>query len=656
MPTDDNNNWRLSPHTGWTRQHWADRADRMLLALRPYASADHARIDLPGPSSAYGRDSDSLEAFARSFLLAAIRLRGESGGDPHGLASWYAEGLRAGTDPSSPTAWPRPDALAQAKVEASSIALGLHLSRPWLWDRLSGVDRERIVAWLGAVVGQHYPPINWVWFQIVVETFLRSVGGPWSPEDIDRGLAVHESLYRKDGWYADGTERAYDHYGGWALHPYPLLWADMAGALCPAELRAAWRHRLAQFLDDAVHMVGGNGSPLLQGRSLIYRFAAAAPFWTGAITGATNLSPGLLRRTCSGMMRHFTQHGVPDDRGLLNLGLHREWPAMAQSYSGPGSPYWAAKGMLGLILPAQHPVWTAVEEPLPIERTDFLRVLPVPGWLVAGTRRDGLVRVINHGTDHSQPGDQRADSPLYARLGYSTATIPPLGGAAADSPPDNSITVIDGTGRAAHRNGFELIDCRTFGESAVAVSRAHLHWVDTAADTGPDHGSGRAGPVRCGPTMTMASVVRGSVEVRIARVDTVDGVSADTVVELSGWPVTAAEPPGVGSADEGVPCSVTANGLTSKLVGSGEWEASVRRERGTSPLGEHVAVPTLRATTPPRAGNVYVALAELVGKQPEGTEPVVTIADNATGAVVTVRWPDGAYVVLPLPGPATAPA
>jgi hypothetical protein len=214
MATDD---WTLSPHTGWTREHWAERADRLLLALRPYASPDRARIDLPGPPSAQGRRSDALEAYARSFLLAAVRLRGEDGRDPLDLAGWYADGLRAGTDPDGPNGWPRPDELGQAKVEACSIALGLQLSRPWLWDRLSGADRERVVSWLGTVLGQRYPPVNWVWFQIVVETFLRSVGGPWSRADIDEGLAVHESLYRGAGWYADGPERAYDHYGGWAL-------------------------------------------------------------------------------------------------------------------------------------------------------------------------------------------------------------------------------------------------------------------------------------------------------------------------------------------------------------------------------------------------------------------------------------------------------
>jgi hypothetical protein len=58
------------------------------------------------------------------------------------------------------------------------------------------------------VIGGDYPPINWVWFQIVVETFLSTVGGRSSGEDIDAGLAIHDSLYKGGGWFADGPERA----------------------------------------------------------------------------------------------------------------------------------------------------------------------------------------------------------------------------------------------------------------------------------------------------------------------------------------------------------------------------------------------------------------------------------------------------------------
>jgi hypothetical protein len=616
----------LSPITGLTRDHWAASADNLLLSLRPWASPDHARIELPGRPSRYGPDSDTLEAFARTFLLAAIRLRGDDGRDPHGFAAWYAQGLRAGTTPGSPTAWPRPDVLGQAKVEACSIALGLHLSRPWLWDRLDATDQANIVAWLSTVIGAEYPPINWVWFQIVVETFLRSVGADWSQDDIDQGLAVHESLYRSGGWYADGPERSYDHYNGWALHVYPLLWADMAPDLCAPELRQAWAYRLTSFLDDAALLVGSDGSPLQQGRSLIYRYAAAAPFWVGAMTGASNLSPGQLRRAASGMLRHFTNHGVPNKQGLLSIGWYDEWPAMAQSYSGPGSPYWAVKGMFGLALPAEHPVWTAIEEPLPGEQVDTVEALEAPGWLVSTTAADGISRVINHGTDHSVPGDDRSDSPLYARLGYSTSTMPPLAGDSAERPRDNSAVLVHPERGATHRNGFETLRCAVEGSTAIGVSSGRAHWVEVEHDS-PDHGSGRNGSVTWGPTITVASLIRGACEVRAVRVHQ---AAPDTHLELSGWPVDPSA------------------GLTSTVIPvSGFDSTDVHQETGTSPQAERVAIPTACTKGAPVPGLIYVALVLLHGKEVQVDLPTVEVTDES----IRVTWPDGstASALLDLP-------
>jgi hypothetical protein len=194
-------------------------------------------------------------------------------------------------------------------------------------------------------------------------------------------LATHDTFARDGGWMSDGQERSYDHYVGWALHLYPTLWARMGGAADLAAPRAEHdRAMLDQFLTDAVTLVGADGSPLLQGRSLIYRFAAAAPFWVGAMAGVPSVTAGRLRRAATRIVGHFDDHGAPDDRGILTLGWHDAWPRLAQSYSGPGSPYWASKGMLGIALPIDHPVWAVADEPLPIEAASTF------AWLCSGNR------------------------------------------------------------------------------------------------------------------------------------------------------------------------------------------------------------------------------------------------------------------------------
>lgn len=617
---------RLSPHTGWTRDHWAALADHLLLSARRYASPSHARISFPGEPGGYGVDVDALEGFARTFLAAGFRVAGEGGRDPHGLMEWYARGLAAGTDPRSPERWVRLDEHDQAKVEAASIALVLHLTRPWLWDRLDDGVRERVIDYLAPAIGADYPPINWIWFQLVVEQFLASVGGPYRREDIEAGLARTDGFAREGGWYADGDRRAYDHYAGWALHFYPLLWSEMAAGDPAADTRRPlYLERLERFMRDAVHLVGADGSPLIQGRSLTYRFAAATPFWVAARAGLATPAPGLLRRAASGIARHFAEHGAPDDDGLLTLGWHRPWRPIAQSYSGTGSPYWAAKGLYGLALPADHPVWTAVEEPLPVETGDYQLAVTAPGWLVSGTRADGVVRVVNHGTDHSLPGTHLTDSPLYARLGYSTATAPVMAGEHAADPLDQSVTVLDGDGRPSHRTGFEtLLVERLPSGTAVGASRWQAHWVTAAAD-GPDHGYGRAGRVRLGPVITVLSVVRGPWEARLVRLTG----EVTGPLRIGGWPLPASSPAGTQDRSLVIP-------------GPGLDRAGTTAAEDASPLAPWTLVPWCGTAGVAEPGRWYTALVHLGGQPPTGVPSLSPPAGASPRAgAVHLAWPDG---------------
>ena len=178
-------------------------------------------------------------------------------------------------------------------------------------------------------------------------------------------------------------------------------------------------------------------------------------------------SPGVAPRrgscaeAATRIVRHFADHGVPGPDGLLTLGWHRPWRPLAQPYSGPGSPYWASKGLLGIALPADHPVWTAAPEPLPVDVGDVLAVAAAPGWVVSGTRADGIVRVVNHGTDHALPGSdgRRLAAVRPPRLldrddaRCSTPTAGPR-------PLDQSVVAPRRDGQATHRTGFDPLRCR----------------------------------------------------------------------------------------------------------------------------------------------------------------------------------------------------
>jgi hypothetical protein len=481
----------LSPYTGYTRAHWEAVADNLLAAVAPYATGDGALYHLPGEHTSWsGRLSDGLEGYARTLLLAAFR-RDEK------VLERYADGLAAGTA----GVWPRIEDRGQPLVEAASIALALRLTRPLLWDRLDDGVRQRAAAWLGDALTAEAWPCNWELFPVTVGGFLQEIGH--EPEAsraaIDRGLERIEQWYVGDGWYTDGDGRKFDYYNGWAMHLYPVLHAWLAD---DADLLELYGGRLEAHLADYARLFGGDGAPMLQGRSLTYRFATTAPLWLGALTGRTPLSPGETRRLSSGALRYFLDRGAVDDRGLLTLGWHGPDEALLQGYSGPASPYWASKAFLGLLLPADHEAWTAREAPGPTDRADAVTPVGPPNWLLQSTGSDGLVRLHNHGSE-----DVRYD-PYYTRLAYSTTTEP--------SPSyDNSVIV----GDDASRTDIEPLGV---GEG-WAASRYK---------------------VAEGIRVTSLVVARGAVEVRA---HLVTGAAAGTPVRVTGWP------PGDGTRSELLP-------------------------------------------------------------------------------------------------------
>lgn len=631
-----------SSASGWTRRDWTDFADRLLTAARDHASVNNARITFPGAEGGYGRAVDGLEGFARTFLLAAFRLAGDSGHGLEDLADFYRRGVANGVDPAAEDRWVRMDEHPQAKVEAASLAVALDMTRPWIWDRMDDETRQRVIDYLAPVVGDHsYPKTNWLWFRVVVQTFLRSVGGPWSPDDITADLALHDELTRADGWISDGFERSYDHYVGWALHVYPVLWPRMQGAGELAAGRIADVAALDRFLEDAVRLVGADGSPLMQGRSLVYRFAAAAPFWAGAIAGVRSTSLGSLRHAAEKVVRHFIDAGAPDERDILTLGWHGEWRDLAQSYSGPGSPYWAVKGLLGVMLPADHPVWAADAEQLPVERGDYLRAVAAPGWVVSGTQADGIVRIANHGTDHAIEGALVGDSPLYARIGYSTAAAPLANERAWEEPLEQSVSIVDGRGRATHRAAMRLIDTRVQrdagGNVAIAASVSAAHWI-TAAPAVHRHGSGLVGEVEVAGVVEVHSLLRGPWEMRLARVVSLEPHldARDLRVRVGGWAVSGER---TDSDLDGSRAIARSGSVRSSLLAlHPHAQARTEHRVDASPLGSQSVVPV--AEHPVLVGKWLHVLIELAGHDSTPTVLSGSVEHDGT-RLVTITWPDG---------------
>jgi hypothetical protein len=576
----------LSPHTGWTRAHWEAVADGLLAAVAPYATPGGALYHLPGDRQSWsGVRSDGLEGYARTFLLAAIRMAGADGDDPSGLMERYAKGLAAGTarpGGDGPEDWPLVRDRTQPLVEAASVAIGLRLTRPWLWDRLDDGVRQRAAAWLADALTAEPWPCNWELFPATVGGFLADAGYATvrARAAVARGLERIEPWYVGDGWYTDGDRPAYDYYNGWAMHLYPLLEAWLSGDRALLDRYGA---RLRAHLGGYARLFGGDGAPTHQGRSLTYRWATTAPLWLGALTGHTPLGPGTTRRLASGALRYFLDRGAVDRRtGLLTLGWHGPYDGVLQGYSGPASPYWASKGFLGLLLPPDHEVWTATEEPVPAERGDAVTAVTAPNWLIQSTAADGIVRLHNHGSE-----DVRYD-PHYTRLGYSTVTGP----VSDEFPPDNHFGLLGpDDGAVSARAGLEPLGAG----DGWAASR----WPAGDADV--------VGLV----------LARGAAEVRV---HLVSGARPGTRVRQTGW--------------------AAGEGLRTELHPAHGLEAAPELSPARTAYTQRAVVPALTGRIT-GDDDLYACLARLTA-EPE-PEPLHTLARVVVdGAEVTVRWAGGA--------------
>ncbi|MFE9997140.1 DUF2264 domain-containing protein [Streptomyces avermitilis] len=132
-----------------------------------------------------------------------------------------------------------------------------------------------------------------------------------------------------------------------------------------------------------------------------------------------------LKTFASGALKHFAEPGVPDERGLLGLGWSRPCLPVTRRCSGPASPYRASKVFPGLLLPADHPVRTAPEEPGRVGRhRGPAGGADRAGPAVALDGADGIVRPVHQGSDQLRPRPT-APSPKAARTTRGSPTGAP---------------------------------------------------------------------------------------------------------------------------------------------------------------------------------------------------------------------------------------
>ncbi|MFC1483609.1 DUF2264 domain-containing protein [Candidatus Neomarinimicrobiota bacterium] len=454
----------ISPYTGWTLQDWHVAAQTILHNAFPFFSPGRAMIQFPGACpSIYGPLSDGVEGFTRTFLLVGFWLNQRTDGSMQlnngSEVDWieiYRQGLIHGTDPGHQEYWGEISGKHQYMVEAASLAIGLFFSRHLIWESFSKKEQLQIGVWLRHILQYPFEDKNWVLFGVIINTFLKAAEQEYYQEQIDFYLQRFDSYYEAEGWYRDGIGPQFDYYNPWALHFYPHLWAKMDPDKSHPELAEIFQIRSRLFLEKFAYNFSSTASHPAFGRSSIYRCALVAAAIVGTWQDYTPLSPGLTRRLCSQSLKFFWNNGLFNEDGTIPLGWTGEFVPLAEKYSGPGSPLWLNKVFSTLLMPEDHPFWTAAEEPLPIEEADYCIHHKVPGFLVQGHRETGHVQLINQGSDAYVNATTDWKTPAsdfqYSKFAYSSHFFNDLGSTKQGLVCGNMISLFEEKRGFSHRD------------------------------------------------------------------------------------------------------------------------------------------------------------------------------------------------------------
>jgi hypothetical protein len=356
------------------------------LGFIKYRSLHGALVYYPGAGSEHGAKVDALEGFARFFPLAATWLSSGYGnildinGEVIDLIQLLHQSMVAGTDIQNPEYWGKIRRRDQRIVEAADIALGLWISREYLWPTFSHQERQAIVTWLEQVIDQKVYDNNWLLFPIITLKSLQGLGISNQKYDqvIKEKYQQYKQYYIGEGWFYD-PPKGVDYYNAWAIH-YSLFWLDQIDSqFDPDFIRTTHQ----EFLKFYRYFFSSNGFPVM-GRSICYRMAAVAPMLTGTLLAPKVVSPNLAYRALDLTWRFFVKQNALQ-YGTVTQGYCCSDLSTLDIYSGASSCLWSLRSLIAAFYIDKFiPIWNLSPEKLPIEVSDYSLTNQSIGWIIKG--------------------------------------------------------------------------------------------------------------------------------------------------------------------------------------------------------------------------------------------------------------------------------
>ena len=348
-----------------TRKDFEALMHKILQPLLPLYSPGGALLQLGDTGVTYPRRTIGMEGFSRPLWALAPYWLG--GGQPGPFAEVYRRGLAAGADPDGPEYWGSPGDCDQLFVEMAAIACAILEVPAVVWEPLAENEKQNLARWLNTINTHELPHCNWLFFRVLVDLALDSVGMPCDLPQMERDLDEIDSWYVGDGWYTDGTpsiKPQRDYYIPWALQYYGVLYSVFAAKRAPARAER-FRRRALEFGRQFAFWFDENGAALPYGRSLGYRFGQCAFYSACVFAGLEPLPLPVMKGIIVRNLQWWMEKPIFDRDGVLTIGYTYPQLYMSERYNAPGSPYWGMKSFVVLALPTDHPFWSAEAAPLP---------------------------------------------------------------------------------------------------------------------------------------------------------------------------------------------------------------------------------------------------------------------------------------------------
>jgi hypothetical protein len=365
-----NPDYKISPYTGMTKQHWKDAALYLLEGAFSYVHTldDPMKFPKQGGKSYPGNENqiptEKLEGLCRTLFIASPLLKEnpELVINNIKVADYYRYQIGKLTDPTSPS-YIEPRAKnggpSQKLVEFGALALSMLTNPDVLWKPLPQSQKEELAKIMLTYGDGPTVDSNWKFFNIFVLSFFKEQGYSVNEKLLVEYLEKSLKHYRGNGWYNDSP--AFDYYSMWAFQMYGTIWSEFFGKKYYPELAAKFTANFNDLKDNYPYLFSKDGEMIMWGRSISYRTGAVVPFPLMGFQNDPNTNYGWMRRISSGVIKQFLTHPDFMQDNVPTLGFYGAFEPSVQIYSCRGSVYWMGKIFLGLLVPDDNPFWNAKE-------------------------------------------------------------------------------------------------------------------------------------------------------------------------------------------------------------------------------------------------------------------------------------------------------